>query len=134
MAFDTPTREKCVLERQRTNTPMQALVVLNDEQFVEAARHFAKRILKEGGKDFKSRLDHAFLLTTSRPADDLRREVLKAALDEQHAIFKQEPKRATDLLSVGESPRDASIDPGEHAAWTVLASMILNLDETLNRE
>lgn len=133
-AFDTPSREKCVLERQRTNTPMQALVVLNDEQFVEAARHFAKRILKEGGKDFKSRLDHAFILTTSRPADELRQEVLKATLDEQQAIFKKEPKRATDLLSVGESKRDETIEASEHAAWTILASMILNLDENLNRE
>ncbi len=113
---------------------MQALVVLNDEQFVEAARHFAKRILKEGGKDFKSRLDHAFILTTSRPADELRQEVLKATLDEQQAIFKKEPKRATDLLSVGESKRDETIEASEHAAWTILASMILNLDENLNRE
>ena len=60
MAFDTPTREVCVLQRQRTNTPMQALVTLNDDQFVEAARHFAKRILKSGGKTFPEKLNFAF--------------------------------------------------------------------------
>ena len=134
MAFDTPTREKCVLQRQRTNTPMQALVTLNDEQFVEAARHFAKRILKSNEKDFNSRLDYAFELATARPADDLRRAVLKKAHDQQLAIFQKEPDRATKLLSVGESKRDETIDAGSHAAWTIVASMILNLDETLNRE
>jgi len=134
MAFDTPTREKCVLQRQRTNTPMQALVTLNDEQFVEAARHFAGRILKSDEKDFDSRLNLAFELATARPADDLRRKVLQAAHDEQFAIFKAEPDRATKLLGVGESKRDESLDPVEHAAWTIVAGMILNLDETLNRE
>ncbi|MBL61931.1 MAG: hypothetical protein CMI30_00845 [Opitutae bacterium] len=134
MAFDTPTREKCVLQRQRTNTPMQALVTLNDEQFVEAARHFAQRILKSDKKDFASRLDLAFELATSRPADDLRKQVLQAAHDEQLSIFKAEPDRATKLLAVGESKRDESLDSAEHAAWTIVSGMILNLDETLNRE
>ena len=134
MAFDTPTREKCVLERQRTNTPMQALVTLNDEQFVEAARHFAKRILKEGGENFNARLDHAFLLTTARPADDLRRKVLRDTLAEQIAIFEEHPDRAKALLEVGASPRDTTLNASRHAAWTVIASMILNLDETMNRE
>ncbi|MBO94853.1 MAG: hypothetical protein CMI32_08160 [Opitutales bacterium] len=134
MAFDTPTREKCVLRRQRTNTPMQALVTLNDEQFVEAARHFAKRILKSERKDFEARLDYAFALATGRPADNLRRDVLKASHDGQLAIFKAEPDRATQLLGVGESKRDESLDPAEHAAWTIVAGMILNLDETITRE
>ena len=134
MAFDTPTREKCVLQRQRTNTPMQALVTLNDIQFVEAARHFAKRILKDGGENFDSRLDHAFLLTTSRPADELRKEVLRGALDEQIAIFEKHPDRAKALLEVGDSARDTALNVTRHAAWTVVASMILNLDETMNRE
>jgi len=134
MAFDTPTREKCVLQRQRTNTPMQALVTLNDEQFVEAARHFARRILKSEHRDFASRLDQAFELATARPADDLRRKVLQGAHDKQLALFKAEPDRATKLLAVGESKRDESLDLAEHAAWTIVAGMILNLDETLNRE
>jgi hypothetical protein len=134
MAFDTPSREKCVLKRQRTNTPMQALITLNDEQFVEASRVFAERILKSSRTDFKDRLDYAFELATSRPSDDLRRNVLKSTYDEQHALFTKEPERAKQLLAVGDSKPDASIDPVEHATWTLLASMILNLDETLNRE
>lgn len=134
MAFDTPTREKCVLQRQRTNTPMQALVTLNDEQFVEAARHFARRILKSNRKDFTTRLNYAFELATARPADELRHSVLKAAHDEHHAIFQKEPDRATKLLAVGESKRDESLKAPKHAAWTIVAGMILNLDETINRE
>jgi hypothetical protein len=134
MAFDTPTREKCVLQRQRTNTPMQALVTLNDDQFVEAARHFARRILKSDGKTFADKLNFAFEWATGRPADQLRIDVLKKFYDEQSKVFQDDPKRADELLSVGESPRDAKLDPYAHAAWTLLASMILNLDETLNRE
>lgn len=134
MAFDTPTREVCVLQRQRTNTPMQALVTLNDDQFVEAARHFAKRILKSGGKTFPEKLNFAFEWATGRPADQLRIDVLKEFYDEQSKVFKDDPKRADELLSVGESARDEKLDPYDHAAWTLLASIILNLDETLNRE
>ena len=134
MAFDPPSREKCVLQRQRTNTPMQALVTLNDDQFVEAARHFAKRILTDGGKTFPEKLNFAFEWATGRPADQLRIDVLKEFYDEQAKAFRETPNKAEELLSVGESPRDAKLDPYEHATWTLLASMILNLDETLNRE
>ena len=134
MAFDTPTREVCVLQRQRTNTPMQALVTLNDDQFVEAARHFARRILSSGKKTFPDKLNFAFEWATGRPADQLRIDVLKEFYEEQSKVFKDDPKRADELLSVGESPRDEKLDPYEHAAWTLLASIILNLDETLNRE
>jgi hypothetical protein len=134
MAFDTPTRETCTLQRQRTNTPMQALVTLNDEQFVEASRAFAQRILKSPAKSFSDRLDMAFELATGRPADSIRKEVLQDAHSYQSKIFQAEPKRADDLLKIGETSRDSSIPAQEHATWTVLASMILNLDETLNRE
>ena len=134
MAFDTPTRETCTLQRQRTNTPMQALVTLNDEQFVEASRAFAERILKSPATSFPDRLDWAFELATGHPADSIRKEVLKDAYSFQSKMFGKEPKRADDLLKIGETQRDSSIPPQEHATWTVLASMILNLDETLNRE
>ena len=134
MAFDTPSREVCVLQRQRTNTPMQALVTLNDDQFVEAARHFARRILNSGEKTFPDKLNFAFEWATARPADQLRIDVLKEFYEEQSKVFKDDPNRADELLSVGESPRDEKLDPYDHAAWTLLASIILNLDETLNRE
>ena len=134
MAFDTPTRETCTLQRQRTNTPMQALVTLNDEQFVEASRAFAQRILKSSATTFQDRVNWAFEMATGHPADNLRQEVLKEAYDFQKERFSKEPNRAEELLKIGESTRDSSIDSKEHASWTVLASMILNLDETLNRE
>ena len=131
--FDAPTREKCLVQRQRTNTPLQALVTLNDDQFVEAARHLAERMLK-GGEAFDARLDVGFVLCTARPADDLRRSVMSEIFAEQLTVFQEDPARAEGLLSVGESERDTELDPAEHAAWTVLASMLLNLDETLTRE
>jgi hypothetical protein len=113
---------------------MQALVTLNDEQFVEASRAFAQRILQSHAKSFPDRLDWAFELATGHPADSIRKEVLKDAHTFQNKVFKNEPDRAEELLKIGETPRDKSIPPQEHATWTVLASMILNLDETLNRE
>jgi len=131
--FDAPTREKCVVQRQRTNTPLQALVTLNDVQFVEAARHLAERMLR-AGDSFEARVDRGFELCTSRPASASRREVARTTLDEQLATYRADPASAAALLAVGESERDATLDAAEHAAWTVLASMLLNLDETLNRE
>ena len=134
MAFDTPTRETCTLERQRTNTPMQALVTLNDEQFVEASRAFAQRILKSSAKTFTDRVDWAFEVATGHPADELRKQVFEDTYKYQKEKFTAEPNRAKELLEAGETPRDTSINANEHASWTVLASLLLNLDETLNRE
>jgi mono/diheme cytochrome c family protein len=131
--FDAPTREKCVVQRQRTNTPLQALVVMNDEQFVEAARHLAERMLAAGA-GFEERLDEGFLRCTARPADQTRRAVLRRVHDETLAEFRAEPERAAALLAVGASKRDEALDPAEHATWTVMASLILNLDETLTRD
>lgn len=131
--FDAPTREKCVVQRSRTNTPLQALVTLNDVQFVEAARHLAARMLR-AGDDFRTRLDHGFEACTARPADDLRADVLRAIHDAQLVEFRAAPEQAAALLAVGESERDAGLDVAEHATWTVLASMLFNLDETLTRE
>ena len=134
VAFDAPTREKCVMQRPRTNTPMQALVTMNDVQFVEAARVLAQRVLQQGGADFDSQLDYAFLLTTSRPADDLRKRVFRDLYDSQLKEFTADKKRAEELLKFGEAKRDESVDPARHAAWTTVASAILNLDEVLTKE
>ena len=79
-------------------------------------------------------VNRAFELATGRPADNLRQQVMKKAYDKQKAVFDQNPAQADQLLAMGDSPREKSIDAKEHATWTVLASMILNLDETLNRE
>ena len=132
--FDAPTREKCTIRRARTNTPLQALTTLNDVQFVEASRHFAQRLMRDGGQTDDDRIDHAFRLATARrPASQERAvltEIRAAAL--QH--YQADAEAAKALLSVGESPRDDSLDPADHAAWTIVASAILNLDETLTRE
>ena len=131
--FDTPIRDTCVVQRQCTNTPMQALVTLNDVQFVEAARHMAQRLILSE-TDFNSRLDLAFMLCTAHPATPLAREVMLETFNAQLAVFKADKDAALALLGMGESARDESLDAAEHATWTVLASMILNLDETLTRE
>ena len=106
-AFDTPSREICTIQRQRTNTPMQSLVTLNDVQFVEASRFFAQRVLLTGPKDFPGQVNRAFELATGRPADDLRQQVMKKAYDKQKAVFEQNPAQADQLLAMGDSP------PGE---------------------
>jgi hypothetical protein len=131
--FDTPIRDTCVIQRQRTNTPMQALVTLNDVQFVEAARHLARRLIL-AESDFDARLDLGFMLLTAHPADELAREVMREMYDAQLPVYQADPEAALALVSAGESERDESLDTAEHATWTVLASMILNLDETLTRE
>jgi hypothetical protein len=132
--FDAPTREKCTIRRARTNTPLQALATLNDVQFVEAARHFAERIIYEGGRSDEQRINHAFRLATARVPKAAERSVLKEVLREALGRFAEDRESAAALVAVGESPRDESLDLAHHAAWTLVASAILNLDETLTRE
>ncbi len=132
--FDAPTREKCVVRRSLTNTPLQALVTLNDMQYMEAARHFAERMFREGGHKPEDRIAWGFQLATSRK---LRENELAELLDvyrhsRQH--YDANSEAALKLISIGESSRDESLDPVEHAAMTIVASMLLNLDETLTRE
>lgn len=131
--FDAPTREKCALRRSRTNTPLQALVTLNDTQFVEAARALAQRSMKEGGDSIETQIEHAYRLATGVRPSERTLAILRQAYDEERAAFEAEPQRANELLAVGESPRDEALDPISHAAMTIITSMILNLDETLTR-
>ena len=134
MAFDVPTREKCVIQRQRTNTPLQALVTLNDPQFVEAARCFAERLLETKCANDSERINHAFEMATGRPATEMRRELLLELLRLERQRYQQHADDARALLKVGEAARNPALEPAEHAAWTIIASTILNLDETLNKE
>ena len=133
VTFDAPNREACTVQRARTNTPLQALVLLNDPQFVEAGRKFGRRVLLEGGATDGERLAWAFRMATSRQPDADELEVLTRALDAQRDHFRADPEAALQLLGVGEAPRDESLDATEHAAWTHLATMILNLDEAVSR-
>lgn len=131
--FDAPSREACTVRRARTNTPLQALALLNDVQFVEAARHFAERIVRDGGETPTSRIEWAFQLGTSREPTSSEISVLLAAYQDHLATYQADEAAAVGLLAVGESKRDESINPAELAAWTMVASTILNLDETVTR-
>ncbi|MFO0911269.1 MAG: DUF1549 and DUF1553 domain-containing protein, partial [Isosphaeraceae bacterium] len=131
--FDAPDRETCTVRRARTNTPLQALVLLNDPTYVEAARKLAERVMTEAGPEIDARIERAFRLCTARRPSARELGVLREVLSTDLARFKAEPAAARKLLSVGESPRKESLDPVEHAAWTTVASVILNLDEVLNK-
>jgi len=132
--FDAPDREKCTARRGVTNTPLQALALLNDPTYVEAARALAQRALHTGGGSDRERIDFAFKLATARAPDPQERDVLLGSLSEFRSTYRQDQAQVTKLLSVGESKLDSTLDPREVAAWTTLASMILNLDETITAE
>jgi hypothetical protein len=131
--FDAPSREECVVRRGRTNTPLQALVLMNDEQYVEAARHLAERMMREGGPRPADRIALGFRLATSRQpsADEIR--IFQTLYDAQSAAYARNAQAAAKLLGVGDSPHDRSLEPGELAAWTMVANVILNLDETVTK-
>jgi hypothetical protein len=132
--FDAPDREKCTARRGVTNTPLQALTLLNDPTYVEAARALAQRALRTGGRSDGERIDFTFKLATARTPDPQERNVLLGSLSEFRSTYGQDQAQVTKLLSVGESKPDSTLDPREVAAWTTLASMILNLDETISAE
>lgn len=131
--LDAPSREFCVVRRERTNTPAGALVTLNDVQFVEAARCFAERIVKEGGDSVDERIEFAFRSATGRRPDSQEKGVLVKLQSRMAEHYAQHEEAAMKLASTGERPRDESLPAGEIAAWTIIASTILNLDETLNK-
>jgi hypothetical protein len=128
--FNAPSRETCTVRRERTNTPLQALVTLNDPQFVEAARHLAQSALKEGRDN---RLDFLARRLLSRPLRPEEAKVVRATLDELVAFYKGHTEDAKKLLSVGESKPDPSLDAATLAAWTMVANELMNLDEVLNK-
>ena len=132
--FDAPDREKCTARRALTNTPLQALVLLNDPTYVEASRGLAQRTLAQGGKDEKSRVEYAFRLATARRPTGKEVNVLRQLLKGRQDEFRRDRSAALKLLSVGESPRDKRFDVAELAAWTTVASAILNLDETITKQ
>ena len=131
--FDAPEREFCVVRRSVTNTPLQALVLMNDPTYVEAARKLAERVLHNAPLYERDRVAYAFQLATCRRPKPAEIDVLISALHRQQDRFHRNPAAAVSLLSVGESPRDATIEPSTLAAWTIVMSMILNLDETISK-
>jgi hypothetical protein len=131
--FNAPTRENCTVRRERTNTPLQALVTLNDPQFVEASRQLAQRAILAVGSDTDQRLDFISLSVVSRPFEMREREIVKKEVRDLLAYYDSHPADAAKLLSVGESKRELTIPAAEFAAWTMVASDVLNLDEALNK-
>jgi hypothetical protein len=131
-AFDAPNREECTAVRMRSNTPKAALVLLNDPTFIESARNLAERVIHEMNEDDK-RLSLLWRLAVSRQPDVEERSLLANLLKQRRKEYRKNPKAAEDLLAVGISPRDNSLDVIEHAAWTATARAVLNLRETVGR-
>jgi len=132
--FDAPNREVCTARRPVTNTPLQALVTLNDVTYVEAARVFAQNLLAQNGNEFKERLDLAFRRAVARPPTKRERELLAGTYAKLLERFRADGKAASELIAAGEYPRPAKLDTAELAAWTALCQIILNLDETMTKE
>ncbi len=133
IAFDMSTRSHCIMRRQQTTTPMQALVLLNDPQFLEAARHVAERMLREGGASLADRAAFAFRLLTGRSPSVEEEAVIEQLYAEQQGIFSDDESAALSLLQTGESPFDSNLPLPELAAATTLASALLSFDEVSSR-
>jgi hypothetical protein len=126
LIFDAPTREYCVVRRPRTNTPLQALVTLNDPHFVDAARGLAHRLMEESA-DPDKRIQRAFRLALGRAAQSDEMKILRETYNQQLAEFQNDPA-AAEKLSASTGPEKTEL-----AAWTTIASMIMNLDEFLTK-
>ncbi len=131
--FDAPDRETCTVSRERTNTPLQALVLLNDPTYVESARILAERMMTAGGATPAERIRFAFRLATARPPTERETTVLTELFQKQKTRYAASPTDALKLLGNGEAKRNPTLDPAELAAWTNVASTILNLDETVTK-
>ncbi|HEY7116266.1 MAG TPA: DUF1553 domain-containing protein, partial [Tepidisphaeraceae bacterium] len=133
VTFDAPERTYCTLRRIRTNTPLQALVTLNDPCFVEAAQGLARRVLKEGGNSVNSRLTFAFRTCLARPPESPELERLRRLYEQSRAQYEHDPKSAEAMATkpLGAAPPGA--DVRDLAAWTVVSNVLLNLDETIDK-
>ncbi len=131
--FDAPSREVCTFLRQRSQTPLQSLVLMNDPAYVEAARGLAERVLREEPKDVDKRLVRAFRHTLGRAPQSDEVVVLQKTYAQQLANFRQDSDAAKALLKVGESPLPKQADPAELAAMTAVANVLLNLNETITK-
>ena len=132
--LDAPNRETCVVRRERTNTPMQALLLLNDIQYVECFRHMAARIHRDHpGKGDPEKLEQLWRTATGRTPEANELAEISEFLTEMLSYFGTNIEAANQLLSVGDSPTGDAIDPAEHAAWTMVCSLIMNLDEVVTK-
>jgi hypothetical protein len=134
LAFDAPTREECIVERTRSNTPLQAMVLLNDPTFVEAAKMLAGRIMGEGGQTEAQRLQYVYRRTLQRLPTAAEAELLARIYREHLTQYKADPAAAAALLKVGDAKPYPGAPPAELAAWTSVARVVLNLHETITRD
>ncbi len=132
--FDTGSRQVCTVRPSRTNTPLHALVLLNDPTYIESARVWAERLIRHGGRTPEQRLTRAFRAATCRPPSAAEKSILLRGFERVLGQYRADPKAAARLIAAGEYPRDTTLDPVEVAAYTTLANMILNLDEVLTKE
>lgn len=133
ITFDAPQRDVCIMKREKTNTPLQALVLLNDPQFVEASRVLAERMQKEGGDNMETQTQYAFRLLCGRNPTEQELQLLKEQYDVALIKYQKEPAAAEQLLQVGEYPYDENLDKVETAALALLANTIMNFDEAYMR-
>ena len=134
LLFDAPNREVCTPKRSRTNTPLQALALLNEVTFVEASRALAERMIREGGATAEERIITGYRLASARRPDEKTVATLKAGLDRRLTEFKAAPDSAKAYIAHGTSKPDATINPVELAAYTVTANILLNLDRVITRD
>jgi hypothetical protein len=132
-AFDAPTRDVVCTRRQRTDTPLQALVTMNDVQWVEAARALAERVIREAGPLPEQRINRMGLILLAHAPPPQMAAVLEKSFSDMQKHYAANPKDARSLVNIGEKKRDRSIPEPELAAWTMIASEMLNLDETVNK-
>jgi hypothetical protein len=130
--FDAPDREFCIVRRSNTNTPLQALTLLNDPIFVEAARQLAARVMRESA-DVDGRLSRAFALATGRAPEAAELTILRETLARMRTLYQGDSQAARALLTVGAAPLDAALSVEEWAAYTAVTNIILNLDETITK-
>jgi mono/diheme cytochrome c family protein len=132
--FDTAARQVCTVRQPRTNTPLHALTLWNDVTYAEAARVLAERVMTHGGRSAEDRVTFLFRLATARLPHGAERQVLLRRYQKLLDHYRAHGDEALKLVSAGEAPRNAKLDLSEHAAWTALASLVLNLDEVLSKE
>ena len=133
LVFDAPNRDTCTARRGRSNTPLQALVLMNDVQYVEAARALASRVMQDAGPAFDDRIAYACLLALGRPPSPVEAAALRKQHDAQLADYRAAPEAARKLLDTGESNYDTALDTAELAAWTLVANALLNTDAAVSQ-
>lgn len=134
MAFNSADREVCIVRKDKTNTPLQALTLMNNVAFVEAARFLAERMIREGGTEPADQIEHGFRLVTGRLPDADELSSLRRSYRNLLPLFESNEPAAKSLLATGERPRDETLHPASHAALTMVANVILNLDEAITLE